>query len=104
MEKNKYICIHCDKIYKNYKSLWKHNYIYHKSEDKPILSNDKSDDKPYDKPMISQNEIKKIDSYKCKFCNNIYKHFQSRWKHEQKCSDRKEYNINTKDYDIKKKD
>ena len=30
-EKKVYKCEKCDKIYKNYKSLWKHNYVYHKN-------------------------------------------------------------------------
>jgi hypothetical protein len=31
-EKKEYKCTQCDKFYKNYKSLWKHNYIYHKHQ------------------------------------------------------------------------
>ena len=29
-----YYCTICEKKYKSYKSLWKHNYIYHKHTDK----------------------------------------------------------------------
>ena len=31
-EKKDYICEKCNKNYKNYKSLWKHKYVYHKPD------------------------------------------------------------------------
>jgi len=82
-----FCCKTCNKNYSSYKSLWNHNKKFHTilyDSNKPIISHDKSIDKPY----ISQNKSNKSDKYKCQYCNNIYKHFQSRWKHEQKCSNK----------------
>ena len=92
-DRTDYICNFCNKIYSSYKSRWLHINKYHtksdisqnKSIDKPNISQNKS----FDKSNISQNKsIDKSqidDKYECKFCNKSYKHFQSRWKHEQKC-------------------
>jgi len=90
MDRLEYKCNICKKDYSSYKSVWLHNYKYHPKIDNIILSHpkpsDKSDYKPPHKSKISKNNDLKTEGYKCKYCNNIYKHFQSRWKHEQKCS------------------
>jgi len=79
------ICKYCQKEYSSQSSRSNHIKKYHKDiiepfkpEDKPISTHDK----PKYKSNISQDLI---DEYKCKFCSNKYRHFQSRWKHEQKC-------------------
>ena len=74
-------CAICNKEYKSKKSLWNHNKKYHE----PDISHKPTDDKPNisQKQLISDKEIK--ISYSCSICNKDYKHFQSRWKHEQKC-------------------
>ena len=87
-----YICKVCNKQYKTYKSLWNHNKKYHSiytpisiSLYKPNISQDKSNinqDKPY-------------PNYKCTFCNKVYKHFQSRWKHQQICKNIKYNDTNS---------
>jgi hypothetical protein len=38
--------------------------------------------------LIDNNKI-----YKCKYCNNIYKHKQSKFKHEQKCKNKTDLSI-----------
>jgi hypothetical protein len=48
----------------------------------PDISQNKAYDKPNDKP-------EKVEGYECTFCKKIYVHYQSRWKHEQKCKDKK---------------
>ena len=86
-----YRCNICDKTLSCYKSLWRHNNTFHSdhiTNDKPY---DKYNDKYNDKYMISNDKSKisleknKEEGYKCNYCDNTYKHFQSRWKHEQKC-------------------
>ena len=52
---------------------------------------DKSTDKSDDKPVISlDKQVKK--NYNCSYCKQSYKHYQSRWKHEQKCKSKETIN------------
>jgi len=72
-------CNTCNKLYSNYKSLWKHNKNIHK------LSVDKNNHNI----IISNHNITKIKDdnkkYSCKYCNNEFSQLQNRWRHEQKC-------------------
>ncbi len=84
---DRYNCKICNKAYASASSLWNHNTKFHTNK-KCI---DKYDDKykiskmiSHDKSMISHKKIEEA-TYKCNYCTNTYKHFQSRWKHEQKC-------------------
>ena len=67
-----YTCDFC--VNKNYKTdagLWKHNNKYHQDK-------------------INEDKIKEFKHNKffiCEYCNKQYKHYQSRWNHEQKCKD-----------------
>ncbi len=87
-------CNICNKIFSSYKTLWTHNKNIHKNninQNKSIISQNK--------PFISQNKpiINNNCEYTCKYCNKIYSHIQSRWKHEQKCKvifEEKEKQIN----------
>ena len=38
---------------------------------------------------VSQNDL-----LKCKYCNKIYKHKQSKWKHEKKCKEKEKKDEN----------
>jgi hypothetical protein len=82
------------------------------------VNNDKSHDKPSDKPIVNINKNcdnmndmnrETIDTkYKCSKCNSAFVHYQSRWKHEKKCNENidnklKEENIKLKN-ELKKKD
>jgi len=88
-----YKCEYCNKLYKSYQSKWNHINRYHQTENKPIINQNQSNNKSnisqnqyIDKPNISHLKNNIDDElYKCKFCDKIYKHIQSRWKHEQKC-------------------
>ena len=71
-----YICNICNKNYKTSKSLWNHNHKYH---DKHDDKHDKLDDK-HDKHSISK-------SYECDKCLKVFKHYQSRWRHQQLCEE-----------------
>jgi hypothetical protein len=79
-------CNICNKIYSSYKTLWKHNKNKHKNnvfQNKPIINQNKPIINQ-NKPNINQNKPE-INEYNCRYCNKIYFHIQSRWKHEQKC-------------------
>ena len=83
-----YTCILCNKLYSSYQSLWIHNKKYHKTniskksaDNKPNISQISADSKPNNIQISADNKIK----YNCKFCNKIYLHCQSRWRHEQNC-------------------
>jgi molybdopterin-guanine dinucleotide biosynthesis protein len=79
------ICKYCQKEYSSQSSRSNHIKKYHKDVIEPFKPEYKPKiilDKPKYKSKLSHDLI---DEYKCKFCSNKYKHFQSRWKHEQKC-------------------
>ena len=90
-----YKCDICIRDYSSYKSLWLHNYKYHKVED----TFDKPKDKHNDKHLINKNVDKKVDKkYLCSKCNKSFDFYQSRWRHEKKC----DYSDNkNKDTEIK---
>lgn len=75
-------CKICNKIYKSYKSLWFHNYKYHKSkvvqEVKDVIQK---------VPEVVQ---EKIITNNCKYCNKSYANRHSKWKHQQKCEMKEE--------------
>ena len=60
-EKKVYKCEKCDKFYKNYKSLWKHNYIFHK---------------PQNSLNISHKNKNEIEAKKC-ICDKCNKKFKN---------------------------
>ena len=72
----KYNCKTCDKNYSCYKSLWNHNKKFHKNIEAES------------KYLVSLGQLKV--SIKCKYCNNEYKHKQSKSKHEKSCKKKKE--------------
>jgi len=75
------ICKYCNKEYSSQSSRSNHIKKYHNDEINQTKPNDKPK-KNFDKSNIS---LDKSDEYKCNYCSKKYKHFQSRWKHEQKC-------------------
>ena len=95
----KFICNLCQKPYKSYQSLWNHNKRFH-TLDKSNISRSS----PPTKPNISTpsaTETQK-NTYKCSYCDDIFKHYQSRWKHEKKCKIRYENDKNTLKIENKK--
>ena len=78
-----YKCDVCNKFYMTYKTLWYHNKKFHKN--KPIEECKEDSLKSKDESKEIDKESKAIKKYNCKYCNNEYKHKQTRWTHEQKC-------------------
>jgi hypothetical protein len=82
-------CNICNKNYASKQSLWNHNHKFH--------DNNISKKSAKNQPKIHQTSVKnqpiviqsvlntKHNILECKYCNKLYKHIQSRWKHEQKC-------------------
>jgi hypothetical protein len=62
-----HICKQCDKKYSSYKSLWFHNYKYHK-----IVVN----------PIVNIVNIPVNNNVNCKFCNKSFTTRQSKSRHE----------------------
>ena len=80
-------CKYCNKEYKSQSSRSNHIKKYHKSDISQSdldVKNNKSDISQND--LYIKSELKLNNKYKCNNCNNSYKHFQSRWKHEKKCN------------------
>jgi hypothetical protein len=89
-EKKEYKCEICSKIYKNYKSLWKHTHIYHKV--KNIQNIQKIENN-------IQNNIQKSIHNNCNNCNKILSNYFSRWRHEKICCKK---NLEEENKEIKK--
>jgi len=79
-----YICKQCDKKYSSYKSLWFHNYKYHKIEVNPDVNI----------VNIPVNNLVN-NNVNCKFCNKSFTTRQSKSRHENHfCKKEKENKIN----------
>jgi len=76
-----YKCISCNKLYMNYKSLWKHNYVYHREGSLKII-----------KKIFTE---KSINS--CKFCEKQLSRKDNLIRHEKKCK-KKDNNIKENDH------
>jgi len=102
MEKKDYICKICNKFYKNYKSLWKHNYKYHKPNVVQSCSNvvENCSNVVQSKENVVENVVEScsnvvesfcsIDKKKrltttCKYCNENFCDRTYRWRHEKIC-------------------
>ncbi len=76
-------CEHCSKLYSSYKSRWLHIKKYHNHNVSQKLANVSID--------VSNNvsqklvNVSKVNLYKCKNCDNEYKHRSSKSKHEKTC-------------------
>lgn len=78
MEFNGHKCNLCDKLYKNYQSLWNHKHKYHKS--------------PVSQKLASPVSQKLADPvFPCEYCRNVYKHKSSRSKHYSRCGIKKNH-------------
>jgi len=78
------ICKICDKKYKSYKSLWNHNNKFHRQS---IVIQPSSS---VIQPVIQSNPINnEANTYFCSKCNKSFKFRQGKWKHEQKCTEKK---------------
>ena len=93
MSSKSFKCEKCIKCYSSYKSLWNHNNRYHKNEVSYDVKESKADGK--EKVRKSKDKINNDDNteliltdknYKCKYCNKIYKHKQTRWSHQKICN------------------
>jgi hypothetical protein len=86
-----YKCDKCNKYYKTYQTLWKHNKEFHKNNNSStIIKSDKSLNGSENSLKKSDDGLKKFDNiktYECRKCNKIYNNKQSRWSHEQKCEE-----------------
>ena len=100
-------CNICNKIYASASSLCNHNKKFHTAKSKLTVSvrSANSQSEVSVRSANSQSEVSilsvnnqlinsnsttciNIKTYKCKYCNNIYKHKQSKFKHEQICTNK----------------
>ena len=81
-----FLCEQCDKSYKTYMGLWKHNKNHHnkildKNESCKNQNNTINNSNSLIKSDVSQNKV-----YYCSKCNKEYTSRQSKWKHEKTCN------------------
>jgi hypothetical protein len=87
---HEYKCNICNKKYASKQSLWNHNHKYHLPNDNKKQTIDNiHDNKKQTIDNIHDNKKQTFNDINnnriCKFCNNVFSHRNSRWKHEQKC-------------------
>lgn len=78
MEKKVFNCNICDKLYKSYKTLWKHNKDFHTSKNLNLSSNTS---KSTNFPQKSTRE----NLLECKFCNKKLSRLDNLKRHEKIC-------------------
>jgi len=119
-------CLICNKIYASASSLCNHNKKFHKiksvstnqsNQHNDQSNNDKSNNNQSNNKSENQsinattiqlnsisNQINNDKNYKCNYCNNIYKHAQSKHKHQKICKKKNTNSINNLDLlELKKK-
>ena len=80
-EKKDYICEKCNKNYKNYKSLWKHKYIYHKHQNIPPTPTNPT---PTATQKIKLPTIPPKEEIQCDKCNKVFTRVDSLTRHINK--------------------
>jgi Glu-tRNA(Gln) amidotransferase subunit E-like FAD-binding protein len=74
---NQFTCNNCDKEYKSYYSLWRHNKKYHSDINVTNVT----------KSVINVTTIpNELIKYGCKKCNELFSNRQNRWRHEKLCN------------------
>jgi len=92
-----FICKHCNKEYSSQSSRSNHIKIYHSVEiDKKAASIHQ-----HKSSKISSSKKEEVGDFKCKNCDKIYNHYQSKWRHEKDCKVKK-IEIDEKDFKIEK--
>ena len=92
---SKFLCIICKKEYTNRQNLWRHTKTHHNTYESNVSQNGLQNDQK--QTFVSQNEVivsqilttNDINGYSCEFCNKIYTHRQSKYKHQLKCKNKK---------------
>ncbi len=83
-------CNICNKLYKSYQSLWNHNHKFHNN----IVTHMSSDNQQPISILSAENQQpisnKLPNKLSCKYCKKVFKHIQSRWRHEIKCNEEKQ--------------
>jgi hypothetical protein len=87
-----YNCLKCNKNYKTYQTLWKHNKLYHK----PIITDITG--------STTENysiENKKVRSYICEYCNKIFTRKNNMNHHKINSCTKNQKDTNIKELEIK---
>ena len=83
-----YICKFCSKTYKSIHSRSNHYRIYHDtglSKSNPKVTRESSKSNP---KVTLESSKSNPNNFNCKFCNNIYKYKQGKYKHEKTCKNK----------------
>ncbi len=76
-----YRCDNCNKVYKTYSGLWKHQLKICISKSKPNVNLFPENGNVIQEKVSTQTDTK----IKCKYCDKDFKSRQSKWKHEKAC-------------------
>ena len=85
MESIDHICKVCNKKYKSYQSLWKHNKKFHNNN--VIIGNQ------IETTTETTGNQNKKSLLVCRFCKKEFNHRNNRWRHEKSCKDTNKPNI-----------
>ena len=90
-----YYCKNCNKKYASYKSLWFHNYKFHKDDvtldvtdvtENSKKNSKKSENIKKNRKNVTKN-VTKCNNFVCNNCNSSFNNRQSKWRHEKNCNE-----------------
>jgi hypothetical protein len=80
-----YKCKICNKYYKTYVTLWKHNKKFHINYDTKTTLNDTINDTKKTLNVTNPSTNLNNKKYDCQFCNKIFNFRQNKYQHEKTC-------------------
>ncbi len=88
-----YKCDKCNKYYKTYQTLWKHNKEFHKNNNtnvKNVKINVKNGEENVKNVDKNVKNVKLIKSLTCEICNKIFNNRPAKSIHKKKCVEKQE--------------
>ena len=76
MESIEYKCKVCNKQYKTYQTLWKHNKKFH---------NPNTNNNNHNTTINQSNIVINQSKNECNYCKKMFSHYNNKWRHEKKC-------------------
>ena len=84
VKSERYTCEKCNKLYSSASSLWNHRTKKHKVQNNSIEQHNNSSEQ-HNNSIEPKITAIKSEHFNCRFCDKLYKHQQSRSRHEIIC-------------------